>query len=139
MQFLVQEFFHTLKYAIVKPVFKKGNKQNISNYRPISLLSSFSKIIEKLINNRLYVHIEKNNILVNEQYGFRTNTSTEQATCMLINEILTAMNNNLVVGRILCDLQNAFDCVNHKILIDKLEFCGIEGNFKTLIEPYLTD
>ena len=97
MQFLVQEFFHTLKYAIVKPVFKKGNKQNISNYRPISLLSSFSKIIEKLINNRLYVHIEKNNILVNEQYGFRTNTSTEQATCMLINEILTAMNNNLVV------------------------------------------
>jgi hypothetical protein len=69
-----------LKYAIVKPVFKKGNKQEISNYRPISLLTSFSKIFEKLIYARLLAHIDGHSILLNEQYGFRAHSSTEQAT-----------------------------------------------------------
>jgi hypothetical protein len=61
-----------LKFAVVKPLFKKGKIQEISNYRPISLLTSFSKIIENLIYARLITHIEANNILVHEQYGFRT-------------------------------------------------------------------
>jgi len=80
-----------LKYAVVKPIFKKGNKQEISNYRQISLLTSFSKIIEKLIYARLHAHIDMNNILVQEQCGFRTHFSTEQATFTLINSILTAI------------------------------------------------
>jgi hypothetical protein len=79
-----------------------------------------------------------NSILVHEQYGFRTHSSTEKPTFTLINGILTVMNNNLIVGAIFCDLQRAFDCVNHKILLDKLEFYGTEGKFKTLTEPYLT-
>ena len=127
-----------LKCAIVKPIFKKGNKQEISNYRPISLLTSFSKIMEKLIYARLLAHIDKKSILVCEQYEFRTHSSTEKAAFTLINSILTAMNNNLIVGGIFCELQKAFDCVNYKILLDKLEFCEIEGKFKTLIESYLT-
>jgi len=126
-----------LKYAIVKPIFKKGNKQEISNYRPISLLTSFSKIIEKFIYARLHVHIDMNNILVHELYGLRAHSSTEQAAFNLINSILSAMNNNQIVGGIFCDLQKAFDRVNHKILLEKLEFYGVEGKFKTLIESYL--
>jgi Notch-like protein len=68
-----------LKFAIVKPLFKKGKTHNISNYRPISLLTSFSKIIERLVYARLITHIEANNLLVHTQYGFRTHSSTEKA------------------------------------------------------------
>jgi hypothetical protein len=131
-------FPDTVKYAIVKPIFKKGNKRELSNYRPISLLTSFSKIIKKVIYARLHAHIDMNNILVHKQYGFSTHSSTQQAAFTLINSILTAMNNNQIVGGIFCDLQKAFDCVNHKILLEKPEFYGVEGKFKTLIESYLT-
>ena len=59
----------------------------------------------------------------------------EQASFLLINNTVTAMNSNLKIGGILCNLQKAFDCVNHKILLDKLEIYGIEGKFKTLLNP----
>ena len=73
-----------------------------------------------------------NNILVQEQYGFQIHSSPEQAAFTLINSILTAMNNNQMVGGIFCDLQKAFDCVNHKILLQKLEFYGVKGKFKKI-------
>jgi hypothetical protein len=78
------------------------------------------------------------NVLVQEQFGFRMQHSTEQAAFSLINCILTAMNNKQMVGGIFCDLK-AFDCVQHKILLDKLTFYGTDGKFKTLIESYLTN
>jgi hypothetical protein len=77
-----------------------------------------------------------NNIFVQQQYGFRTHSSNEQAAFTLLNSILTAVNNSQLVGGIFCDLQKAFHCVNHKILLEKLEFYGVVGKFKTLIESY---
>jgi len=128
-----------LKYAVVTPVYKKGSKQNISNYRPISILPSFSKVVEKLIYNRLYKHFEINDILTQNQFGFRKHYSTDEAAFCLIDNILSALNNRQRVGGIFCDIQKAFDCVNHKILLDKLYFYGIKGKFLSLIESYLSN
>jgi len=118
-----------LKYTIVKPIFKKGDKEDISNYRPISLLNSFPKITEKLICTRLHAYIDMNSILVQEQFGFQTHYSTEEAAFYLINSILIAMNNNQLIGGIFCDLQKAFDCVNHNILLEKLDFYEVECQY----------
>jgi hypothetical protein len=130
-------FPERLKYAIITPVYKKGDKLLTANYRLISLLKFFSKILEKLIYSRLYKQICTNNIIVKEQYGFRINSSTEVASYDVINEILKAINNRLLVGGIFCDLEKAFDCVNHRILVDKHQFYGIKGKFLALIQSYL--
>lgn len=83
-----------LKYSVVKPLFKRGNKNDMSNYRPIALLMSYSKIFGKLIYVRIYQHLVDNDILVDEQCGFRINSSTVKATHKLLNAILNALNNN---------------------------------------------
>ena len=128
-----------LKFSQINPVFKKCKKTEISNYRPISLLTSFSKIFEKVIYKRLYCHVNSNNILAVEQYGFRSNSSTETAVYNLINNISEALNSNKWVGGTFCDLNKAFDYVNHNILLSKLEFYGITGRAKNLIKSYLHD
>ena len=87
--------------------------------------------------NRLIDHITSYSMLANEQYGFRTSYSTQHAAFLLIDNILTAMNNKTKIGGIFCDLQKAFDCMSHPVLLDQLEFYGIKGKFKTLIKSYL--
>ena len=81
----------------------------------------------KDIYNRLINHIQTNNILCTEQFGFRASLSTEKASYKLIDDILNALNNIMKVGGIFCDLQKAFDCIDHNILLTKLEFYGIRG------------
>jgi len=126
-----------LKCSIIKPLYKKGNKRNVSNYRPISLLTSFSKIFEKVIQTRLQDHLHKNNIISKEQYGFRRGLTTENTAYKLINEVLNALNNKQIVGGIFCDLTKAFDCVDHGILITKIEKYGITGKGKELFQSYI--
>ena len=87
-------------------------KTEIKNYRPISILPSFSKIIGKIIYKRLISHFTDNNLLVNEQFGFRKNYTTNMATYALLNNIQSSLDKKWFVGGIFCDLQKALDCVN---------------------------
>ena len=128
-----------LKFSEVKPLLKKGASTEFSNYRPISLLTSFSKIIEKIIYIRLYRHLNVNNILVNEQFGFREKSSIEMATHYLLNTVLSSLDKKKFVGGLFCDLKKAFDCVNHNILLAKLEFYGISGTANKLMKSYLNN
>jgi hypothetical protein len=132
-------FPERLKYSIIKLLYKKGDKTDPSNYRPISLLTSFSKVLGKALYNRLSEYINNNNLLIGEQFGFRKGFATEDAIFKLTHEVLNALNNGTKVCGIFCDLENAFDPVNHSLLIKKLPYYGIMGKSISLLESYLTN
>jgi len=114
-----------LKYAIIKPIHKNDDTIEVSNYRPISLLTSFSKILETVMQRRTLKHLTKHNTISTEKYGFTVGYMTDRATYRLTTEILNAMNNKLLTGEIFCDSEKACDCVSHHILLSKLKFYGI--------------
>ena len=127
------------KIAKVIPVFKSGIKENCSNYRPISLLPQFSKILEKLFNSRLSAFLDKNNIINPSQYGFRENMSTSYALTELINEITSSLNNKMYSIGVFIDLKKAFDTVDHKLLCEKMYFYGIRGVAHNWITSYISN
>jgi len=126
-----------MKFSIVKPMYKEGNKMNPTNYRPISLLTSFSKVFKKALYIRVTEHLNTNNLLFGNQFGFRRGTTNEDAIFKLTNEILKALNNKTLAGSIFCDLEKAFDSVNHDILLSKLSYYGISDKAKSLLKSYL--
>ena len=118
---------------------KKGDRQEISNYRPISILSCLSKILEKLIYVRTVSFLNKNSILIPTQYGFRNSHSTTHALLDVINNAYNSINENNFTALIFIDLKKAFDTVNHSILIWKLSHYGITGIANDLFLSYLHD
>ena len=117
------------------PIFKKGLTTKESNYRPISLLSIF----EKLMYQRLYRFLEACELLFNLQFGFRSGHSTDHALVSLTENIKPSLDNNRFGCRVFIDLQKAFDTVNHDILISKEEHYGIRGISLHWFKSYLND
>ena len=115
------EFPDKLKVAVITPIYKKGTREDISNYRPVSVLPIFSKIFEKITYNRLISFLEKNNILYNNQYGLRSGYSTDTALIYVTENILKALNEKRHVAGVFMDLAKAYDTINHKLLLQKLE------------------
>ena len=129
----------TMKTAKTVPIHKGGSKIDVQNYRPISLLSAFSKIFEKIMYTRLYDFLSHNNILIDNQFGFRKGRSCEHALLTAHNEILTSLNKKQTSMLLLIDFSKAFDMVDHEILLSKLKHYGIRGIAHAWIKSYLSD
>jgi len=120
-------FLSKFKTAIVKPLYKLGNTNLVSNYRPISMLCNFSKIFEKIIKFTLISYLETNNLLSSNQYGFRPGRGTTNALYSTTKFIYRNLDNSNNVIAIFIDLEKAFDTVDHNILIKILPSFGIMG------------
>ena len=132
------ELFQTISKLLEwLPVFKKGSETSPNNYRPISLLSVFNRILERLMYKRLINFIDKYNILFNKQFGFRSGHSTDHAILCILDKIQSAVDSGLFSCGVFLDLSKTFDTVNHSVLLDKLEHYGIRGIAKEWFSSYL--
>ena len=137
--FLSGVFPSEFKLAKVIPIFKSGDNQVFSNYRPVSLLSSISKIFERLMYNRLINFLDKNSVLSTFQHGFRKNHSTDTAILNLVDMISLGLDDKRSTIGIFLDLSKAFDTIDHAILLRKLYAYGIRGNAYNWFASYLSN
>ena len=132
-------FPNEMKIARVIPLFKSGDSMVFSNYRPVSVLPVFSKILERLMYNRFLSFIQKHHILYLYQFGFRVDHSPNLAMLFLIDKLSTALDDGEYVLGLFLDFSKAFDTVNHDILFAKLEHYGIRGVALDILRSYLSD
>ena len=131
-------FPEKLKISKIIPIHKKKSKTIMANYRPISLLSNISKLIEKLMFSRLYKYLEAQNLIYELQFGFRAKHSTNHALIAITQKIKEAINNNETAIGIFVDFEKAFDTVNHEILLSKLSHYGVNGTAQSWFRSYLS-
>lgn len=139
-QSLSTGFIHQrCKNAILIPIHKKNDKLNMTNYRPISIINSISKILEKIVAQQLNEHLETNNLLYKLQFGFRKKHNTQQAMLIYLDYLEKMKQENKITCSSFIDLSKAFDTVDHKILIEKLKTFGINGTELDWFYNYLNN
>ena len=126
-----------MKIAKIIPLFKAKNKSELSNYRPISILPSLSKVLEKIVHKRLYNYAQSHNILFESQYGFRNKRSTINAVTEFVLKTLSNIDEGKLTVSLFLDLSKAFDTINHDILLYKLHHYGIRGTALAWFDSYL--
>ena len=129
---------NSMKVAKVVPIYKKGDKEEFNNYRPISILIQFNQLFERLISKRLTNFFNKFEILTTKQFGFLKRHCTEHAILDLKEYIMDNLEKKEATAVLFLDLQKAFDTVSHDILLKKLQHYGIRGNAYKLLSSYLS-
>lgn len=128
-----------LKTAKIYPKYKSGPTTDTSSYRPISLIPTFSKIIEKIVLSRLLNHLKVNSLLTNQQHGFLKGKSTSTATIQLIEHIIDKLEEGCNVTSLFLDFSKAFDCLDHELLMEKMAGLGIKDSAAKWYKSYLYD
>ena len=132
-------FPDNMKLADISPLFKGGNRHMLNNYRPISLLPTISKLLEKIVYAHTYNFLDQKKILYKSQYGFHKKHSCEHAVTELTGEICKGLENGKHTLAMYIDLSKSFDTINHDILYKKMYHYGIHGTALDWYKSYLTD
>ena len=125
------------KISRVTPIYKKGDKQEKSNYRPISVIPVLAKVIEKIVFKQIYEFLNDNNLLCDNQSGFRPKHSTTTTLLNITEDLFDNIDKGCTTGIVMLDLQKAFDCIDHHILLQKLRFIGMSEKVTKWFEGYL--